>query len=67
VAADDDAILTPGKNGLDESELAQAALEGVEFFLADPAGVRWIGVELVDRNELDDMGARFHAPQSERR
>jgi hypothetical protein len=52
---------------LDEAELAQAALEGVELLLADPARVGRIRVELVDRNELDDMGARFHAPQSERR
>jgi hypothetical protein len=38
VTTDNRAVLASGEHRLDEAELAQAALEGVEFVLADPAG-----------------------------
>jgi len=40
MAANDGAVLAAGENGLDEAELPQAPLQGLEFVLADPAGVR---------------------------
>ena len=56
VSTDDGSVITPRQDRLDEAELAQAPLEGVEFLLADPAGVGGIGVEWIDRNELDGDG-----------
>ena len=50
MAADDGPILASGEDRLDEAELAQAALEGVELVLADPARVGGIGPEVVDRD-----------------
>jgi hypothetical protein len=67
VAADDGAVLTAGQDGLDEPELAEAALEGVEIVVADPARVGGIGSELVDRDLLDDevgQGRSDHAVSS---
>jgi hypothetical protein len=56
VAADDRSIFTPGQNRLDEAELAQAALQSVEFLLSDPAWVGRVGAEEVDGDLLDGGG-----------
>ena len=45
---------------LDETELAQAAFEGVELVVADPPRVGGIGTEVVDRNLIDDEGRAGH-------
>jgi len=45
-----------GQDGLDEAELAEAALERVELFLADPPRVGRIRVEVVERDEFDRQG-----------
>src|SRR5450759_526312 len=56
VAADDSLILPSGEHGLDEPELAEAALQGIELVLADPARVGGIGVQRLDRDVLDGEG-----------
>ena len=56
MATDDRSVIPAGEHRLDEAELAQAPLERVELVLADPAGVGGIGVEWIDRNELDGDG-----------
>jgi hypothetical protein len=56
VTTDNRSVSRRASTRLDEAELAQAPLEGVEFLLADPAGVGGIGVEWIDRNELDGDG-----------
>jgi hypothetical protein len=56
MAADDGSVIPTGEDGLDEAELAQAALEGVEFVLADPAWVGRIRVEVVESDEFDCDG-----------
>jgi hypothetical protein len=48
VAADDDAVLPPCEDRLDEAKLSEAALEGVELRVADPPGVGGIGAEVVE-------------------
>jgi hypothetical protein len=53
VTTDDDAVLLAGEHRLDESELADAARERLEFLFADAARVGWIRAELVDRDFLD--------------
>jgi len=54
VAADDGPVLASGQHRLDEAELAEAALEGVELVVANPPWVGGIGAKLVDRDLLDD-------------
>jgi hypothetical protein len=39
-----------------QAKSPHAAFGGIELVLADPAGVGGIGVELIDRNELDGHG-----------
>jgi hypothetical protein len=56
VTADDGLIFPPGKNRLDEAELAETPLEGVEFVLADAARVRGVRTKVVDRDLLDGEG-----------
>lgn len=56
MTADDHPVLTSHEHRLDEAELAQAALEGVELVVADPPGVRRVGSEVVDQDLLDDEG-----------
>jgi hypothetical protein len=48
VATDDDAVLPSREDRLNEPEPAQAAGEGLEFVVADPAWVRRVGPKLVD-------------------
>jgi len=56
VSADDHAVLPAGDDGLDEAELAEAPLQGVELRVGDPAWVGWVWPELVDRDLLDGDG-----------
>jgi hypothetical protein len=58
VAADDGGVVAPGHDRLDEAELAQAALEGVEFLFADAAGVGRIGTKLIEGDLLDGKRRR---------
>ena len=58
VAADDGPILASGEDRLDEAELAEAAGQGVELVVADPARVGRIRTELIDRDVLDGEGGR---------
>jgi hypothetical protein len=53
----DDGLVGPSRqHRLDEAELADAALEGVQLVLADPPRVRGVGAQLVDGNLLDGEG-----------
>ena len=45
VASDDRAIRSAGEDRLDKAELADAALQGVEFGITDPSGVGRIGTQ----------------------
>jgi len=56
VPADHGAILSSGQHRLREAELAQAPFECVELVLADPAGVRRVGPEALDRDLFDGEG-----------
>jgi len=56
VAADDGPILASREHRLDEAELPEAPLEGVELVLADPARVRRVWSEVVDQNVVDSEG-----------
>jgi hypothetical protein len=56
VAADDGAVLPAGENRLNEAEPAQASGQGVEFGLADPPGIGWIGAKKIDRDLFDRGG-----------
>ena len=59
VAADDGVRLPPGEDGLDEAECPEAPGQGLELGLADPAGVRRVGQEPLDRDLLDaESGSR---------
>jgi hypothetical protein len=53
VAADDHAVFLAGEDRLDEAELPQAPLEGVELFVADPSGVGRVRTQKVYRDLLD--------------
>ena len=57
MAADDRLILAPRQNRLDEAELAEAPLQGVEFILRDPTRVGGIGTQLVERDLRDAKGS----------
>jgi hypothetical protein len=56
VAADDRPVFSTGQHRLDEAELAEAALESVEFFVANPSRVGWVGTKEVDRDFFDGEG-----------
>jgi hypothetical protein len=63
VAADDRPVLAPGQDRLDEAELAEAPLKGVELGFVDPSGVRRVGPEVVERDVLDgEAGGGRHRP-----
>jgi hypothetical protein len=53
MAADDGPILPSGEHGLHEAELAQGPLERVELVVADPAGVRGVRAQQVERDLLE--------------
>jgi hypothetical protein len=53
VATDDGVVLFTRENRLDEPELPDASLQGVEFLVADPPGVGRVRAELVDGDLLD--------------
>ena len=66
VAADDDRVLPPCEDGLDEAPLAEAAGQRLELVLADSPGVRRVGTELVDRDLLDaQVRWRDHSSHAE--
>ena len=56
VAADDDRVLAPGEDGLDEAPLADAAGQGLQLVLGDAPRVGGVGTELVDGDLLDGEG-----------
>jgi hypothetical protein len=56
VATNDRSVFPPSEEGLDEAELAEAPLEGVELVVADPARVRRIRPKVVDRDLFDSEG-----------
>ena len=66
VAADDGAVLPSGHHRLDEAELAEAALEGVELLLADAPRVGGIGTQVVDGDLLDGEGGEGGAGHADR-
>jgi hypothetical protein len=56
MAADDRPVLPPRQDRLDEAELAQAPLEGIELVVADPTWIGGVGPQLVDGDLLDGQG-----------
>jgi hypothetical protein len=53
VAADDGAVFAARQDRLDEAELPDAPLQGIELLVADPPGVGRIRTKFVDRDLLD--------------
>jgi hypothetical protein len=67
VTTDDDAVLPPGEDRLDEAKLAETPFERVKFFFADAAWVGRVRAELVDRDLLhreDESERDSHALRS---
>ncbi len=60
MAPDDGPILPSRQDRLDEAELAEAALQGVELVVRNASRVGRIGVEPIDRHLLDGEGGDRH-------
>ena len=58
MTADDSLVLLASEDRLDEAELAEAALQGVQLLVADPSRVGGIRTEEIDRDLLDDQGGQ---------
>ena len=67
MAADDDLVLAPRDDRIDEPELADGAGERVELGVGDAPGVGGIGAQVVDRyvddRELLVNGLHLEVPQ----
>ena len=53
MATDDSAVFLASQDWLDEAELAQTPLKGVELILANASRVGWIRTKEIDRDLLD--------------